>query len=195
MQKRIYDKDVKRFGNYICYTEDQLDKRFKFMCSLAKTLKGPSQQTFAKLKKMVLLWFEQMETKSKIKGEPVPDSFERTWSVEELADVNITTKEALEELANMPELYQIRLNNWVKRLRTNNCFKQHHKLFEMKNFIDSDKDQDGLLNLDEFHEYWRRECKYFINQLGQYHEKTDEQIAADFQLLCRLCHNDYGFNF
>ena len=28
-----------------------------------------------------------------------------------------------------------------------------------------------------------------------YHEKTDDQITTDFQLLCRLCHNDYGFNF
>ena len=44
----------------------------------------------------------------------------------------------------------------------------------MKNFIQSDKDQDGLLNLDEFYEYWKREYKYFINEIGRYTDKTDE---------------------
>lgn len=103
MQKRIYDLDVERFGDYILYNEEQLDKRYKFMCSLAKSLDGPTQQTFAKLKKMVMVWMELMGIRSQLKGEAPDESFERTWSVEELGEVMTVAQEGFAVIDAMPE--------------------------------------------------------------------------------------------
>ena len=52
--------DAERFGDYIKYNEEQLEKRHKFMCGLARNKRGPTMNTFAKLKKMVMVWFELM---------------------------------------------------------------------------------------------------------------------------------------
>lgn len=103
IQQRIFDKDAERFGDYIRHTEEQREKRFKFMCSLARTTNGPTLLTFAKLKKMAVLWFELYGIKSQLKDESPDESFERTWTTEEMAEVMTVCTRDLDRMKELSD--------------------------------------------------------------------------------------------
>jgi hypothetical protein len=62
-------------------------------------------------------------------------------------------------------------------------------------FLDADRDGDGLLNLDEFFDYYAVEKDYFVQHCGGWLDKTDDEIQEDYKLLCRLGHTDDGVDF
>ena len=53
MQDRIFDRTLEKGMPGVLYNEQQLDKRYKFMCALAKCTDGPSLNTYKKVQMMI----------------------------------------------------------------------------------------------------------------------------------------------
>ena len=83
LQKRIYDEDKRRFGDYNMYSEDQLLKMWKFMCFLARSDVGPSRGTFKKRSTNMVqkIWFPLFMGRAAIKN-PDSEDVENTWTPE-----------------------------------------------------------------------------------------------------------------
>lgn len=95
----------------------------------------------------------------------------------------------------MPSYVQDNITEFVDSMRSNNRVKKEHELFELSTFVQCDINQDGILDLDEYFAFWNAEYNYFVKQCGQYIEKTDEEVEADYEMLCKISNCDVGTDF
>lgn len=195
MQERVFRRSFERGTPGLLYTEDQLEKRFKFMCSLAKCPDGPTLNTFKKLQMMAEMYNEVSVIKMTLKAETEPESFERTWTTEEEGQVMEVAQRDIEALKTLPEEVQAQLGAFMTAMRENNRFKQEYSKGELLRFIEADKDMDGRLNMDEYFDFWDLSYRHFFDQYGAYTQKSDEEVRSDYEMLCSIGRSDDGVNY
>ena len=194
MQDRIFDRTLEKGMPGVLYNEQQLDKRYKFMCALAKCTDGPSLNTFKKVQMMINQFNEIDVVKMTLKAVE-PESFERQWTTEEEGQVMDVVRGDVEAHEALPEEAQANISAFMIDMRENNRFKQEYTLSELLRFIEADKDKDGRLNIDEYFEYRRLTYNYFTELYGAYYDKDDEGIRAEYKMLLNISRHDDGPNF